>query len=187
MTIEEIKIKYPDIDINMDGGLDNYKEGALIVERDNIACIIKHPTENKYLISKWKKVIWNGFLTGGIDDITSLKTNINDGGEIKDPRTIAVRQEVVEETGYTDIKSVEDLHFASHGLFFHPHKLENRLAHYNLMYVVLNSLENKGVSDEEAEICDFVWIDKSEVSTLLTRNGMKQLWEHFIDTISSVA
>lgn len=65
-TIEELKKTYPDIDINMTGESDSFKEGLPIVERDPIAVIIKHPTENSYLISQWKKSAWNGFLTGGI-------------------------------------------------------------------------------------------------------------------------
>ena len=45
-TLQEIKDLYPNIDVNLDGGTDSFQEEVVIVERDPIAVIIKHPTEN---------------------------------------------------------------------------------------------------------------------------------------------
>ncbi len=58
MNKEEILKLYPDIDINVSGGVDNFRDGEKIIERDPIAVIIKHPTEELYLIAKWN----NGWL-----------------------------------------------------------------------------------------------------------------------------
>lgn len=166
MNIEEIKNKYKFLDIN-DGGLgDEYREGVDVVERNNVACIIKHPTEDKYLLAFWKKVDWVGFLTGGIDNGETLEDT--------------ARKEVIEESGYKNIKSITDLHFASHGLFYHVVKNQNRLAHYNLVLVELADLTQDEVSEEEKEICDFIWIAKDEVMGKLKRNDMKFLWEFYV-------
>ncbi len=154
-------------DINDGLGADAYQSGAPIVERNNIACIIKHPTEEKFLIARWKQVDWNGFATGGIE-------------EGQTPEDTA-RQEVREETGFTNIKSVEVKDFSSHGLFYHVVKKQNRLAHYRLVVVELGSLEQEFVSDEEKAICDFEWIEKGEVENLLTRFDMKSLWQHYTE------
>ncbi len=168
MNIEEIKNKYKHLDIN-DGPLgDAYRDGVDIVERNNVACIIKHPSEEKYLLSFWKKVDWVGFLTGGIEAGESLEET--------------VKKEVMEESGYKNIKSIADLHFASHGLFYHVVKNQNRLAHYNLVLVELDNLEQDEVNNEEKEICDFIWIAKDEVMNNLKRNDMKFLWEYYLNS-----
>lgn len=153
------------LDVNMSGGADNYREGADIVERNNVAVIIKHPTEEKFLISKWKKVNWNGFLTGGIEE-----------GDSKED---TAKIEIKEETGFVNIRSATALDFASHGIFYHVVKNQNRMAHYNLVIAELEDMENVGVSEEELEICDFVWVDKADVREFLTRDDIKSLWDFY--------
>ncbi len=155
------------LDINVGPGQDAYVSAASIIERNNVACIIKHPTEEKYLISKWKQVAWNGFLAGGIEEGTTKEET--------------AKQEVKEETGYTNIKNITTYDFASHSLFYHVVKQQNRLAHYNLVVVQLADLTQEEVSEEEKAIADFVWVDKNEVSNLLTRYDMKSLWEKYTE------
>ena len=67
MTKEEILKLYPDVDINESGGLDTFRPEEPIIERDPIAVIIKHPTDDSYLIAKWSNG-WCGLLTGGIEE-----------------------------------------------------------------------------------------------------------------------
>lgn len=166
LNIEYIKKNFNPLDIN-EGPLDDkYKENENIIERDNIACIIKHPNADEYLLSFWKKINWSGFLTGGIEN-----------GKTKEETT---RAEILEETGFKNIKNITDMNFVSHGLFYHVGKKQNRLAHYNLMFVELSDLEQQEISKEEKEICDFVWIKQDEVINNLKRNDMKYLWEYFI-------
>lgn len=152
-------------DINDGFGGDAYQSSAPIVERNNVACIIKHPTEEKFLLARWKQVDWNGFATGGIEE----------GHTPED----TARQEVREETGFTNIASIEVKDFVSHGLFYHVVKKQNRLAHYRLVVVELGGLEQNSVADEEKAICDFEWIEKDKVEALLTRFDMKSLWQHY--------
>ena len=159
------------LDINVGPGKDAYVSSAPIVERNNVACIIKHPTEEKYLISKWKQVSWNGFLTGGIEEGSTMEET--------------AKQEVREETGYTHIKNVTAHHFASHSLFYHVVKQQNRLAHYNLVVVELEDLTKIEVSDEEQAICDFVWVPKNEVMDMITRYDMKSLWQRYTEGVVS--
>ncbi len=164
--IQELKEKYPNIYINLSGGSDSFQEDAPIVERDPIAVVIEHPTENTYLISKWKKSNWNGFLTGGIEEGDTLEQT--------------VQKEIYEETGYKNIENIRQTDFVSHGLFFHPVKNVNRLAHYHLVIAKLKDLEKEEVSEEEKNIADFVWVDKAEVLDMLTRDDMKYLWNEYL-------
>ncbi len=165
-TIEEFRQKYPGIDINLDGGSDQFQEDKPIIERDPIAIVIKHPTEDSYLIAKWKKSVWNGFVTGGIEEGDTLEDT--------------VRKEIHEETGYKNVGEIQKTDFVSHGLFFHPVKNVNRLAHYHLVITQLKDLEKDEASEEEKAIADFVWVEKKDVMNTLTRSGIKYLWECYL-------
>lgn len=165
-SIQDIKNLYPDVDLNEDGGLDSYKENLPIIERNPIAVVIKHPTENIYLVAKWKSAEWNGFLTGGIEEGDTLEQT--------------VKKEIHEETGFKHVGKIIPMDFASHALFFHPVKNVNRLAHYHLVYAELADLEKDNVSEEESVIADFVWIPYDEVVNILTRKGMKLLWDFYM-------
>ncbi|MCC6290826.1 NUDIX hydrolase [Candidatus Nomurabacteria bacterium] len=160
---------YPEIDINSDGGPDAYREGLPIVERDPVAVIIKHPSENQYLLAEWKQAEWRGFLTGGIEKGDSLEKT--------------VRKEIHEETGYKNVSEIIATNFVSHALFFHPVKNVNRLAHYRLVFARLADLERENVSEEEGRIADFVWVPHDEVLEILTRRDMKLLWNFYINNL----
>jgi len=165
-TLEEIKKLYPDIDINGDGEADTYKEGLPIIERHNVAVVLKHPNEGSYLVAKWKSTVWNGFITGGIEEGDTLEDT--------------VRSEVREEAGYKNISKIRPLDFTSRALFFHPVKNENRLAHYHLVFAELEDLDKDEVSEKEKSIADFVWVLKDEVLETLTRPSMKSLWDFYV-------
>ena len=166
-TRQEIIDLYPDVDVNLDGVTDAYIEGLPIIERDPVAVVIKHPTENTYLIAKWKSSEWNGFLTGGIEEGDTLEQT--------------VEKEIREETGFRCVGKITPMNFVSHALFFHPVKNVNRLAHYHLVYVELANLEREDVSEEEKNIADFVWVPCDEVLNTLTRKGIKLLWEFYME------
>ena len=165
-TLAEVLALYPDVEVNRDGGEDMYQEGAVIIERDPIAVVIKHPTENLYLLAKWKKAVWNGFLTGGIEDGDTLEQT--------------VQKEVHEETGYKHVTNIKPLNFATHALFYHVVKKVNRLAHYHLVSAQLADLEKDEVSDEEKNIADFVWVPEAEVMDTITRQGIRELWRYYV-------
>lgn len=166
MTKDEILKMYPDVDVNESGGSDNFRPEEGIVERDPIAVIIKHPTEETYLIAQWTNG-WRGFLTGGIEPGDSVEET--------------VKKEILEETGFKNIKFIEEMDCVSHGLFYHVVKHVNRLAHYHLAFAQLEDLEQETISEEELAIARFVWINKDEVEEILSRNDMKKLWKFYLD------
>ncbi len=166
-NLNDIKNMYPDVDVNEDDGADSYREGLPVIERDPVAVIIKHPTENMYLVAQWKGVVWNGFLTGGIEDGDSLETT--------------VKKEIHEETGFKHVSRIVPMDCVSHALFFHPVKKVNRLAHYHLVFAELVDLEKDEVSEIEKNIADFVWVPYGEVLEMLTRNSIKTLWKFYMD------
>ncbi|MFA7252546.1 MAG: NUDIX hydrolase [Candidatus Paceibacterota bacterium] len=167
LTKEKILELYPDADINESGGLDNFRPDVRIVERDPIAVIIQHPTENLYLIAKWSNG-WCGFLTGGIEPGDTLQDT--------------VRKEILEETGYKNVAEILPMNCVSHGLFYHTVKQVNRFAHYHLVFAKLANLEKQEVSEEELAIAKFVWMKKSDIEDTLTRRDMKKLWRFYLES-----
>lgn len=166
-TLQEIKDLYPNIDVNLDGGSDSFQEDVIIVERDPIAVVIKHPIENLYLMAEWKTSVWSGFLTGGIEDGDTLEET--------------VQKEIEEETGYKNVGNIKEMDCVSHGLFFHTVKNVNRLAHYHLVFAQLTNLEHNEVNEKEKAIAEFVWVQEVEVLSKLTRDDMRILWKCYLE------
>ena len=161
-NIQEVKNLYPEVEINLDGINDAYREDLPIIERDTLAVIIKHPNEDLYLMAKWKNADWNGFLTGGIEDGDTLEKKIH------------------EEAGFKNVSKIMPLDFTAHALFFHTVKNVNRLAHYHLVFAQLADLTKDPVSEEEQSIADFVWVPKDDVLQTISRDSMKSLWNFYL-------
>ena len=100
---------------------------AKTVYRNSIMLVVKHPFEEKYLYLHNKKFGWNILIQGGIDEDES-------------PMVSAIR-ELIEETGYNDIKSVTNLDFEMDNVYYAAHKNENRYALIKTFYIELNSLK----------------------------------------------
>ena len=127
------------------------KEGQPIIDRTAIQAMVKHPTEDKYLLLLRKS--WNdgsySYVTGGIEE-----------GEI--PETAAIR-EVQEETGYTDIASTNVLPVVHQVTFFHKGKqINRRVTMYNVI-VELGSLRQTEVDEEEAATNEPQWFTPKEI------------------------
>lgn len=167
MTKEEIVKLYPDVDINESGGLDTFRPEEPIVERDPIAVIIQHPTDESFLIAKWSNG-WCGFLTGGIEPGDTVEET--------------VRKEILEETGFKNSNRIQPMECVSHGLFYHIVKHVNRLAHYHLVFAQLADLEQQAISEEELSIATFIWVSKDKVEETLTRRDMKKLWMFYLES-----
>ena len=113
---------------------------AETIYRDCIMLVVKHPTENKYLYLHNKKFGWNILIQGGVEDNES-------------PMLSAVR-ELVEETGYSDIKKVEKLPFEMDNVFYAAHKNQNRYAKIKTYFIELNSLAQNQHEDEAEVLFD---------------------------------
>lgn len=170
MTKEEVLEQYPDVFINESGDVDNFREGEPIIERDPLAVIIKHPTEELYLIAKWSNG-WCGFLTGGIEPGDTLEDTVH--------------KEVLEETGFAHVSHIKPMEYVSHGLFYHIVKHQNRLAHYHLVFAILEDLEQEEIAEEEQAIATFIWVHRDEVEKTLKEGAMGKLWAFYLKSSSS--
>lgn len=113
---------------------------AKTVYRDSIMLVVKHPYEDKYLYLHNKKFGWNILIQGGVDEDESA--------------LISAVRELIEETGYNDIKSVAKLDFEMDNVYYAAHKDENRYAIIKTFYIELNSLKQEEHEDDAEVMFD---------------------------------
>ena len=124
--------------------------GKEIVFRKVILGIVRNSKTGKYLCLNWKKQPWTTFVIGGVEE-----------GE--DP-VEAAKREIMEETGYKNIKFLRILGGPVQSKFFAAHKDVNRIARTWSVLFELENDEHEKVSREEAEIHEIVWLDPSEIT-----------------------
>ncbi|MFA5157746.1 MAG: class I tRNA ligase family protein [Patescibacteria group bacterium] len=125
------------------------KDDLEYVERKSVEVIVRDPKTNKYLCLDWKTQPWTTFITGGVDD---GETHLE-----------AAKREVLEETGYKNIKLVKSLG-RTRPVFHAAHKNENRIADMEGFLFELFDDERQDMSDEEKKIHDVVWLDRDELT-----------------------
>ena len=140
-----------------------HANGQEIISRSVITCVIKHPTEDKYLIVKPTGSDFWSPLMGGIDD-----------GETP---TQAARRELLEETGYIDIKAITQKDQVLCSEFYAQHKQENRIAYCNTVVIELGSLQQEQVSEQEAAAQMYEWVTADEVRRRCVGAGAQQVFE----------
>lgn len=132
------------------------------VEREVILAVVKHWSEDKYIGLKWKKVDWDTFVTGGVED-----------GQTPEQAAIA---EIQEETGYKNLKLVKNLG-RIHTRFYHVPKKQNRFGHFDVFYFQLKNGERADISAEEQKNHDVVWLTKDELENFRLPSSHRYVWE----------
>lgn len=141
------------------------REGLPFVKRENIAAIIKY--EQKYLFLSWNETNYsNSLVTGGVDE----------GEDCEE----SVKREVIEETGYYDIKNIESVDCINVSRFYVEHKNQNREAIYYPYSVELNSLSKKEVDDFEKKEHTCIWIERDAIEELTLFENHRKMLEKVI-------
>jgi len=142
--------------------------GKKIVERKAIQAIITNPKTKKILCLKWKKQPWTTFVVGGIEEGESVVE--------------AAKREVLEETGYKNIKYIRTLGGTVKSEFFATHKDENRVAYFDVVHFELSGNEMNPVSDEEKEKHELVWLDVKDIRPDTMQCGELDIWMYRLQT-----
>jgi leucyl-tRNA synthetase len=132
------------------------REGVEIKNRNIAVGIVKHWSEDKYLMLNWKNG-WTGFITGGMEPGESLEETII--------------REIKEETGYSNIKVNKTLGGPNISDFYAPHKNMNQHVLGYGIYLELIDDSKDEVKEEELDKHSVVWIRKSEVMAFLKKGS----------------
>ena len=137
-----------------------------MTNREVVIALIEHPTEKKCLCVKNRKYGWIDFVMGGIED---GETTVE-----------AAKREILEETGYSDLQSVEELPEVFYDNFFAAHKDVNRHITCHIVHGKLKSLAQAERSEKEKEIADILWIDNEKLPDELSTEAHKYVLEQVL-------
>lgn len=138
-------------------------EGKEVTDRNGVIGIVRNPSNNTYLCLAWTHADWTTFVTGGIEE----------GEEALE----AVKREIIEETGYTDLKLVANLG-NTRSEFFASHKDVNRIGHTTSFLFDLVSEERSEVTDEEKAKHEILWLTEEDMKARGMRHAeFEYLWE----------
>jgi len=131
-----------------------FREDEPVVDRDVACAIVRNPKTNKYLCVSWKTAKMHGLVTGGIEKDESAVS--------------AARREVLEETGYKNLKLLPGEEHKIHAYFYHLVKNVNRWARFHYVFFDLIDEERAEVSAEEAAIQELCWLTVAEMKKFFT-------------------
>jgi leucyl-tRNA synthetase len=132
---------------------DPVQDGKPIVYRKAVNAFVRNPKNGKYLLLEWKTTNWKGPISGGIE-------------EDEDPIE-AAKREIQEETGYKNLRFIQNLGNPIRVDFYHPAKKENRAAEFIGLLFEIENEEKDEISDKEKLNHEAKWIDGEDVLNFL--------------------
>ncbi len=124
--------------------------GKEIVFRKIVMAIVRNPKNDTYLVLRVKNPTWTTFVIGGVEEGEDVET--------------AARREVVEESGYKNLKYIRTLGGPVYSEFYAGHKGVNRTAHNTTVLFELENEEQDELDPEEAEKHSVDWVKFSDIT-----------------------
>ena len=124
------------------------------VKREAVCAIVRNPKNDTYLCISWKNFLMHGLVTGGMEP----------GEDIVE----TARREVLEETGYKNLKFNEVSPVLINTFFYHRQKKENRWAHFRFAFFELENEEQVPIPEEESSRHEILWKKKEELKDFFT-------------------
>jgi leucyl-tRNA synthetase len=128
---------------------DAYRPEEPVEARKNVAVCVYDPKTDSFLSISWKNFDMRGVPTGGLEDGESIE--------------VCARREILEETGYKNLKLVALPETQKHTKFYHRGKKVNRHAIWNFALFELIDDEREVISEEDQAQHEVVWIKKEKL------------------------
>ncbi|HUX35733.1 MAG TPA: alpha/beta fold hydrolase [Candidatus Paceibacterota bacterium] len=144
-------------------GKDAVRNDKKTIKRKTAYAFLWDRKNNRYLCLDWEKFGWHSGIIGGVED-----------GE---DYVKAGKREIVEETGYKNIKFVKYIGGEAHSHFFAHHKDVNRYAVGQGMLFEL--IDGKKNDDSEIDLKNHkpVWIEAARMKDWLNLANFKYMWQ----------
>jgi leucyl-tRNA synthetase len=130
-------------------GNSTVKKDLPFVDREAICAVVRNPKDDSYLCLQWKSMDARCLITGGIDE----------GEDIVN----AARREILEETGYKNLKLTTGPSWTIHTYFYHQVKNVNRHAHFHYVFFDLIDDEREIVDEKELAQHEPIWKKRNEL------------------------
>lgn len=130
--------------------------------RENVVLIVKHWSEDKYLYIDYKKQSWKCFISGGVEKEETHKE--------------AAIRELKEESGYCNIKTIEEMPFKMANVFYAAHKGVNRYSTVTSFYIELQDGECLDLDEAEMAEHEVKWETKEALYEILKNGFTDQIW-----------
>lgn len=130
--------------------------------RQNVVLIVKHWHDDKYLYIDYNNQSWKCFISGGVE---------------KDEKPIdAAKRELEEESGFYNIKTINEMPFKMANVFYAAHKGVNRYSTVTSFYIELADDSRKEMSIEEQKEHTVKWEEKEKLYEILKNGFTDQIW-----------
>ncbi len=148
------------------------RDGKEYTKRDVVHVILRDTKNKTVLLEFLKHEGWGdrrpvNFIVGGIENNESVIE--------------AAIRETIEETGYQNIKFVEEVPLDVQARFFAAHKDVNRTIHVRTVVFDLIDTNKTEISEEEKKLHDLKWVPENEVLDNLTILDDKMTWKYFYE------
>lgn len=141
------------------------QKGYEEVKRETVIVHLRDTQTGKYALLNWH------------DSLEGITTAIMGGVEEGQTPEEAALMEIEEEAALVGVNIVHRSPFITSAKYCASHKKENRCAHAHVLLAEVDGVTTQGsIADGEKKKHTLVWVDESEVESLLTPAHQKQVW-----------